>query len=83
MIGEVSKPELTDEKFEELTAFITRSGRVSKPITYLHPESKRKEEMIEEDCEITTQKKAKEEEEKRENEIFEAAIRKSYLFLIE
>lgn len=83
MIGEVSKPKLTDEEFEELTAFITRSGRVSKPVTYLHPEGKRKEEMIEEDCETTTQKKAKAEEEKRKYEILEAAIRKSHLFLIE
>lgn len=82
LIGEVADPELTKDKLEELTAFITQSGRVSKPVTYLHPKGKGKEKMVEE-VEIEVQKQTREAEEKKENEIFEEAIRKSHLLLIE
>lgn len=83
LVGEVVDLELIEEELEELITFITRSGRVSKPSMYLHPEGKGKEKMLEEEAEIEVQKKAKEEEERRENEIFTIAIRRSHLFLIE
>lgn len=47
-----SRSRVNEEEFEELTAFITRSGRVSKLVTYLHPEGKGKEKMTKEDIEI-------------------------------
>lgn len=74
LVGEVVDPELSKYELDELMAFITRSGRVFKPISYLHPEEKGKEKMVEEEAEIETQKQTKEVEEKKENENFEAAI---------
>ncbi len=43
---------------------LSHVGRGSKP-PHLHPEGKRKEEMIEEDCETATRKKAKVEEKRK------------------
>ena len=48
LVGEVVDLELSKDELEELTNFITQSGRVSKPVTYLHPEGKGKEKMVEE-----------------------------------
>lgn len=56
LVGEVADPELSKDELKELTAFITRSGRVSKPVTYLHPEGKGKEKMVEEETETKVQK---------------------------
>lgn len=65
MVGETSEPQLTDEDFEELMAFITRSRRASKLVTYLHLEGKGKGKMEEEDIETKVQKKTREEEDER------------------
>lgn len=51
LVGKVADPKLTKDKLKELTTFITRSGKVSKPVIYLHPEGKGKENMIEEEVE--------------------------------
>lgn len=74
LVGEVVDPELSKDELEELIAFITRSGRVSKPVTYLHPEGKGKEKMIEEETETETQRHTTEIKDKRENKIFKVAI---------
>lgn len=52
LIGEVTDPKLSKDELKELIAFITRSGRISKLITDLHPEGKGKEKMVEEETEI-------------------------------
>lgn len=83
LVGEVADPKLSKDELDELTTFITRSGRVSKSVSYLHPEGKGKEKMVEEEAEIEVEKQTREAEEKKENEIYEATIQKSHLFLIE
>lgn len=70
LVGKVADLRLLKDELEELIAFITRSGRVSKPVTYLHPDGKGKEKMIEEKVETEVYKKAREEAERRKNEIF-------------
>lgn len=52
LVREVVDPELTNDELEELIAFITRSGRVYKLVTYLHSEGKGKEKVIEEEVKI-------------------------------
>jgi len=74
LVREVADPKLSKDELEKLIAFITRSSRVSKPVIYLHPEGKGKEKMVKEATETQIQKQSREVEEKRENEIFEAAI---------
>lgn len=63
LVREVVDPKLLKDELEELIAFITRSGRVSKPVTYLHPEGKGKEKMTE--TETKVQRQTREVEEKK------------------
>lgn len=42
LVGEVADPEILKDELEELTIFIIKLGRVSKPVTYLHLEGKGK-----------------------------------------
>lgn len=51
LVEEVADPELSKDELNELIAFITQSGRVSKPVSYLHLEGKGKQKMIEEEAE--------------------------------
>lgn len=48
LVGEVAEPELSNNELKELITFITQSGKVSKPVTYLHLKGKGKEKMIKE-----------------------------------
>lgn len=70
LVGEVANPELSKDKLDELTTFITRSSRVSKPMSYLHPKGKGKEKIVEEEAETEIQKQTREVEENKKNEIF-------------
>lgn len=56
LVGEVVDLELSKDELDELIAFITRSNRVSKPISYLHPDGKGKEKMVGEEAETETDK---------------------------
>lgn len=78
----MADPELSNDGLEELIAFITQSDRIFKPVTYLYPKGKEKEKMID-GVEIEVQKQIREAKERRKNDIFEAVIWKSHLFLIE
>lgn len=51
LAGEVADLKLLKDELEELTNFITKSGKVSKPITYLYLEGKGKEKMTKEEVE--------------------------------
>lgn len=74
LVKEVANPKLTEEEYEELTIFITRSSIVSKPVIYLHLEGKGKKKMVKEEAEIEVQKKTREEERKEEMVEEEAKI---------
>lgn len=83
LVKEVVDPELSKEELDELIAFITRLGRVSKLTSYLHLEGEGKENIVEEEMETKIQKQTREAKEKKRNDIFKAAIQKSHLVLIE